>query len=76
LPDCPGHYFGSYAGGTFSFDGLPGILNMLAWCFNETFARTPLPACGHPLPALRGEGRERGALGGGISVLCRKHFMI
>ena len=21
---------------------------------------TPLPACGHPLPALRGEGRERG----------------
>src|SRR5213082_3449772 len=22
---------------------------------------TPLPACGHPLPALRGEGRERGA---------------
>src|SRR5206468_3759110 len=20
---------------------------------------TPLPACGHPLPALRGEGRER-----------------
>src|SRR5881396_3399346 len=21
----------------------------------------PLPACGHPLPAVRGEGRERGA---------------
>src|SRR5438445_353804 len=21
---------------------------------------TPLPACGHPLPALRGKGRERG----------------
>ena len=23
--------------------------------------RAPLSACGHPLPALRGEGRERGA---------------
>ena len=27
LPDCPGHYFGSDAGGTFSIDGLPGVLN-------------------------------------------------
>jgi hypothetical protein len=43
LPDCPGNYFGSDAGGTFSFDGLPGVLNKR---------------------------------GGGISVLCRKHFMI
>ena len=35
--------------------GLIGCASDLA--FHEP---TPLPACGHPLPALRGEGRERG----------------
>src|SRR5947199_5136843 len=28
---------------------------------NLSMNRAPLPALGHPLPALRGEGRERGA---------------
>src|SRR5213082_2654490 len=30
-------------------------------CCQKLHEPTPLPACGHPLPALRGEGRERGA---------------
>jgi hypothetical protein len=29
------------------------------WC--AVLQRTPLPACGLPLPAKRGEGRERGS---------------
>jgi len=34
----------------------------LVYHFNDIFRRTPLPACGHPLPAMRGEGSERGSL--------------
>src|SRR5437667_7935079 len=36
---------------------------MSGWKTVGTFHEpTPLPACGHPLPARRGEGRERGDL--------------